>query len=126
MGRFSIMTLTDAAAERVREIQASHEDALGIRVGVKKGGCAGMEYTIALAEEAKAGDDLIEHEGAKVYVAPEAALFLLGTQMDFEVTTLRTGFVFNNPNQTSACGCGESVELTPVSQEALDAAHRAA
>ncbi|MCF7644901.1 Fe-S cluster assembly scaffold SufA [Pseudochrobactrum asaccharolyticum] len=126
MGRFAIMTLTDAAAERVREIQASHEDALGIRVGVKKGGCAGMEYTIALAEEAKAGDDLIELDGAKVYVAPEAALFLLGTQMDFEVTTLRTGFVFNNPNQTSACGCGESVELTPVSQEALDAAHNAA
>ncbi len=126
MGRFAIMTLTDAAAERVREIQASHEDALGIRVGVKKGGCAGMEYTIALAEEAKAGDDLIELDGAKVYVAPEAALFLLGTQMDFEVTTLRTGFVFNNPNQTSACGCGESVELTPVSQDALDAAHNAA
>lgn len=126
MGRFAIMTLTDAAAERVREIQASHEDALGIRVGVKKGGCAGMEYTIALAEEAKAGDDLIELDGAKVFVAPEAALFLLGTQMDFEVTTLRTGFVFNNPNQTSACGCGESVELTPVSQEALDAAHNAA
>lgn len=126
MGRFAIMTLTDAAAERVREIQASHEDALGIRVGVKKGGCAGMEYTIALAEEAKAGDDLIELDGAKVFVAPEAALFLLGTQMDFEVTTLRTGFVFNNPNQTSACGCGKSVELTPVSQEALDAAHNAA
>lgn len=126
MGRFAIMTLTDAAAERVREIQASHEDALGIRVGVKKGGCAGMEYTIALAEEAKAGDDLIELDGAKVFVAPEAALFLLGTQMDFEVTTLRTGFVFNNPNQTSACGCGRSVELTPVSQEALDAAHNAA
>ncbi|MDM7851731.1 Fe-S cluster assembly scaffold SufA [Pseudochrobactrum kiredjianiae] len=126
MGRFAIMTLTDAAAERVREIQASHEDALGIRVGVKKGGCAGMEYTIALAEEAKAGDDLIELDGAKVFVAPEAALFLLGTQMDFEVSTLRTGFVFNNPNQTSACGCGESVELAPVTQEALDAAHNAA
>lgn len=126
MGRFAIMTLTDAAAERVREIQASHEDALGIRVGVKKGGCAGMEYTIALAEEAKAGDDLIELGGARVFVAPEAALFLLGTQMDFEVSTLRTGFVFNNPNQTSACGCGESVELAPVTQEALDAAHNAA
>ncbi|MDM8344031.1 Fe-S cluster assembly scaffold SufA [Pseudochrobactrum sp. sp1633] len=126
MGLFAIMTLTDAAADRVREIQASNEDALGIRVGVKKGGCAGMEYTIALAAEAKAGDDLIERDGARVYVAPEAALFLLGTQMDFEVTTLRTGFVFNNPNQTSACGCGESVELAPVTQEALDAAHSAA
>ncbi|WOC17272.1 Fe-S cluster assembly scaffold SufA [Pseudochrobactrum sp. MP213Fo] len=126
MGRFAVMTLTDAAVDRVREILASHEQALGIRVSVKKGGCAGMEYTIALAEEAKAGDDLIERDGARVYVAPEAVLFLLGTQMDFEVTTLRTGFVFNNPNQTSACGCGESVELTPVSQEALDAAHNAA
>ncbi len=126
MGRFAILTLTDAAAERVREIQADHEDASGIRVGVKKGGCAGMEYTIALVTEPNAADDLVERDGAKVYVAPEAALFLLGTQMDFEVTTLRTGFVFNNPNQTSACGCGESVELTPVTQEALDAAHRAA
>lgn len=126
MGRFAIMTLTEAAAVRVREILASHPEAHGIRVGVKKGGCAGMEYTIALAEEVKTGDDLIDHDGAKVYVAPEAALFLLGTQMDFEVTTLRTGFVFNNPNQTSACGCGESVELTPVSQDALDAAHSAA
>lgn len=126
MGRFAVMNLTDAAVERVREIMGSHEDALGIRVGVKKGGCAGMEYTIALANEAKAGDDLVERDGARVYVAPEAVLFLLGTRMDFEVTTLRTGFVFNNPNQTSSCGCGESVELTPVTQEELDAAHRAA
>lgn len=126
MGRFAVMNLTDAAVERVREILGSHEDALGIRVGVKKGGCAGMEYTIALANEAKAGDDLVERDGARVYVAPEAVLFLLGTRMDFEVTTLRTGFVFNNPNQTSSCGCGESVELTPVTQEELDAAHRAA
>lgn len=125
MGRFAVMTLTDAAIERVREIMSANETALGIRVGVKKGGCAGMEYTIALAVEEKAGDDMIEHGDARVYVAPEAVLFLLGTQMDFEVTTLRTGFVFNNPNQTSACGCGESVELTPVSQEALDAAHNA-
>lgn len=125
MGRFAVMTLTDAAVERVCEILAANPQAMGIRVGVKKGGCAGMEYTIALAEEAKAGDDLIERDGARVYVAPEAVLFLLGTRMDFEVTTLRTGFVFNNPNQTSACGCGESVELTPVSQEALDAAHNA-
>lgn len=125
MGRFAVMTLTDAAVERVHEILASHEHAVGLRVGVKKGGCAGMEYTIALADEAKAGDDLIEHDDARVYVAPEAVLFLLGTQMDFEVTTLRTGFVFNNPNQTSACGCGESVELTPVTQDALDAAQRA-
>ena len=119
MGRFSVLTLTDAAAARVSEIMASREGALGIRVGVKKGGCAGMEYTIDLATEPKAGDDCVEKNSAKVYIAPEAVLFLLGTQMDFEVTTLRTGFVFNNPNQTSACGCGESVELTPASAESL-------
>lgn len=78
-----------------------------------------MEYTIDLVTEPKAGDDSVEKDGAKVYIAPEAVLFLLGTQMDFEVTTLRTGFVFNNPNQTSACGCGESVELTAASSESL-------
>jgi iron-sulfur cluster assembly protein len=119
MGRFSVMTLTDAAARRVSEIVATRENALGIRVGIKKGGCAGMEYMIDLVTEAKAGDDVVEKDGSKVFVAPEAVLYLLGTQMDFEVTTLRTGFVFNNPNQTSACGCGESVELTPAKPEAL-------
>jgi iron-sulfur cluster assembly protein len=122
MGRFSVMTLTDAAAQRVSEIVAARENALGIRVGIKKGGCAGMEYMIDLVTEAKAGDDVVEKDGSKVFVAPEAVLYLLGTQMDFEVTKLRTGFVFNNPNQTSACGCGESVELTPVKPEALASA----
>ncbi len=119
MGRFAVMTLTDKAADRVREIIASRDGALGIRVGVKKGGCAGMEYTIDLVTEAKSGDDVIEKDGSRVYIAPEAVLFLLGTQMDFEVTTLRTGFVFNNPNQTSACGCGESVEIKAASPESL-------
>ena len=118
MGRFSVITLTDAAASRVDEITSSREDALGIRVGIKKGGCAGMEYTIDLVTEAKPGDDVIEKNGSKVFVAPEAVLYLLGTEMDFEITKLRTGFVFNNPNQTSACGCGESVELTPARPEA--------
>ncbi|EJN06562.1 Fe-S cluster assembly scaffold SufA [Phyllobacterium sp. YR531] len=122
MGRFSVITLTDAAASRVGEIVATRENALGIRVGIKKGGCAGMEYTIDLVTEAKAGDDVIEKDGSKVFVAPEAVLYLLGTEMDFEVTKLRTGFVFNNPNQTSACGCGESVELTPAKPEALASA----
>jgi iron-sulfur cluster assembly protein len=122
MGRFSVMTLTDAAVQRVSEIVATRENALGIRVGIKKGGCAGMEYMIDLVTEAKAGDDVVEKDGSKVFVAPEAVLYLLGTQMDFEVTKLRTGFVFNNPNQTSACGCGESVELTPAKPEALASA----
>jgi iron-sulfur cluster assembly protein len=78
-----------------------------------------MEYTVDLVTEPKAGDDHIERAGAQVWVAPEAALFLLGTEMDFEVTTLRTGFTFRNPNQSSACGCGESVELKPADLKAL-------
>lgn len=119
MGRFAIMTMSDRAAERVREIVADRDGARGIRVGVKKGGCAGMEYTIGLVTEPDAKDDHISHAGADVWVAPEAALYLLGTQMDFEVTTLRTGFTFNNPNQSSACGCGESVELKPADLRAL-------
>lgn len=126
MGRFQIMTMTDVAAARVREIVEGRDGAKGIRVGVKKGGCAGMEYTIDLVTEANPKDDLIEHEGAHVWVAPEAALFLLGTQMDFEKTTLRTGFTFHNPNQSSACGCGESVELKPAELKALAEARAAA
>jgi len=119
MGRFAIMTMTDAAADRVREIVSARDNARGVRVGVKKGGCAGMEYTIDLVTEPSAKDDHIEHAGANVWVAPEAALYLLGTEMDFEVTTLRTGFNFRNPNQSSACGCGESVELKPADLKAL-------
>jgi iron-sulfur cluster assembly protein len=119
---FAVMTMTDGAATRVREIvENSSEAAQGIRVGIKKGGCAGMEYTIGLVTEPNAKDDLIERDGAKVWVEPAAVLYLLGTQMDFEVSTLRTGFTFNNPNQTSACGCGESVELKPADLAALAA-----
>lgn len=119
MSRFQVMTMTDAAAERVREIVEGRDGARGIRVGIKKGGCAGMEYTIDLVTEPSAKDDHVEHGGAEVWVAPEAALYLLGTRMDFERTTLRTGFTFNNPNQSSACGCGESVELKPADLKAL-------
>jgi iron-sulfur cluster assembly protein len=123
MGRFAVMTMTSAAAERVAEILAANPGNAGVRVGVKKGGCAGMEYTVELASEAKPREDMIEQDGARVYVSPEAVLFLLGTQMDFEQTALRTGFTFKNPNQTSACGCGESVELTPADKSRLEAAH---
>ncbi|PYE89665.1 Fe-S cluster assembly scaffold SufA [Phyllobacterium leguminum] len=126
MGRFAVMTVSDAAAARVREIVGNREGAQGIRIGVKKGGCAGMEYAVDLVTEPNIRDDMVEKDGARVFIAPEAVLFLLGTRMDFEVTTLRTGFVFNNPNQTSACGCGESVELTPASSEALQQAQSAA
>ncbi len=120
---FAVMTLTDAAANRVKAIvDNAGGDAKGIRVGIKKGGCAGMEYSVDLVTEPNAKDDLIELNGARVWVAPEAVLYLLGTQMDFEVTTLRSGFTFQNPNQTSACGCGESVELKPADLAALAAA----
>ncbi|MFC3072845.1 Fe-S cluster assembly scaffold SufA [Shinella pollutisoli] len=122
---FAIMTLTDAAADRVKAIVANAgADAKGIRVGVKKGGCAGMEYAIDLVTDPNPKDDLVEKSGASVWVAPEAVLYLLGTEMDFEVTTLRSGFTFRNPNQTSACGCGESVELKPADLAALAAAGR--
>ena len=120
MSRFAVMTLTDAAIERVDEIVSNSAEApLGIRVGVKNGGCAGMEYTVDLVTEADPKDDAVQAGDHTVYIAPQAVLFLLGTQMDYEVTKLRSGFVFNNPNQTSACGCGESVTLTPASPEAL-------
>ena len=120
---FAVMKLTDAAADRVKAIvDNAGGDAKGIRVGIKKGGCAGMEYSVDLVTEPNAKDDLIERNGANVWIAPEAVLYLLGTQMDFEVTTLRSGFTFHNPNQTSACGCGESVELKPADLAALAAA----
>ena len=118
--RFQIVSVTERAAERVREILANAEGpAEGIRIGVKKGGCAGMEYTVHLVTEAQPMDDVVDIGGGKVFENPQATLFLLGTEMDFEVTKLRTGFVFRNPNQTSACGCGESVEIKPVGEELL-------
>jgi iron-sulfur cluster assembly protein len=112
----AIMTMTDAAASRVCEIISNHPNALGIRVGIKKGGCAGMEYSIDLVHEiATPPEDMIEKNGAKVFIAKQAILYLLGTEMDFEVSVVKTGFVFNNPNQTSSCGCGESVSLQAAS-----------
>ncbi|MGI2031931.1 Fe-S cluster assembly scaffold SufA [Rhizobium panacihumi] len=117
---FAVMTMTEAAAARVNAIVGnSGPDAKGIRVGIKKGGCAGMEYTVDLVTEPHAKDDLVEFSGAKVWIEPSAVLYLLGTQMDFEQTQMRSGFTFVNPNQTSACGCGESVELKPADLAAL-------
>ncbi|WP_144753398.1 iron-sulfur cluster assembly accessory protein [Bartonella saheliensis] len=116
MSRFSVISLTQAAVNRVKAIMDA-KDARGILIGIKKGGCAGMEYTITLVKEERIDADVVEVNGARVFIAHDAVLFLLGTQMDYEVTTLRSGFVFKNPNQVSACGCGESVELRPVSQD---------
>ena len=118
--RPQIMTLTDAAAERVRSIMTSKPNAVGLKIGLKKGGCAGMEYTLEWAEEAGKFDEIIEYEGAKVIIDPMATLYILGTEMDYQVDKLSAQFVFNNPNQTSACGCGESVELRPADEARLE------
>ena len=120
---FKVLTLTDAAADRVKDIMAkAHRPIAGVRVGVKNGGCAGMSYTMEYAESAKPGEDVVEDKGVKVFVDPKAVLFLLGTEMDYQTTKLAAQFVFKNPNQTSACGCGESVAITPAKPDALQAA----
>ena len=120
--RPKVMTLTEAAAERIRQIMTRAEKPVaGLRIGVKNGGCAGMEYTMEWAGEAGAFDERIEDQGVTILIDPKAILFLLGTEMDYKVEKLKAGFVFNNPNQTSACGCGESVQLSPAKSEALEA-----
>ena len=120
--RPKVMTLTQAAAERIRQIMARAERPVaGLRIGVKNGGCAGMEYTMEWASEAGPMDEKIEDQGVTVLIDPKAVLFLLGTEMDFKADKLKAGFVFNNPNQTSACGCGESVQLAPARADALEA-----
>lgn len=118
--RPQIMTLTDAAATRVREIMETKPEAVGLKIGLKKGGCAGMEYTLEWAEEAGKFDEIVEDKGAKIIIDPMATLYILGTEMDYQVDKLSAQFVFNNPNQTSACGCGESVELRPADKAELE------
>jgi iron-sulfur cluster assembly protein len=113
--RPQVMRLTEAAATRIKDVMARAEKPVaGIRVGVKNGGCAGMEYTMEYAEDVRPTDEVVEDKGVKILIDPKAVLFLLGTEMDFRTEKLSAQFVFNNPNQTSACGCGESVQLTPA------------
>ncbi len=118
--RPQVMRLTDAAALRIKDVMArADKPVAGVRVGVKNGGCAGMEYTMEYADTVNPTDEVIEDKGVKILIDPKAVLFLLGTEMDFKTEKLSAQFVFNNPNQTSACGCGESVELKPASPESL-------
>lgn len=114
------VSLTEAAADRVREIMANAEKpSVGIRVGVKNGGCAGQEYTFAYAESIEPLDEVVEDKGVTILIDPKAILFLIGSEIDYETTKLASKFVFRNPNQTDACGCGESVTIIPA--RALDA-----
>ncbi|UOM34551.1 iron-sulfur cluster assembly accessory protein [Acuticoccus sp. I52.16.1] len=117
MSRPAIMTMSDNAADRVREIVGRADPPIaGLRVGIKKGGCAGMEYTMDAVTDPDPKDEIVEASGARVFVDKAAVLFLLGCRMDYEVTKFRSGFTFQNPNQVSACGCGESVELKAAAE----------
>jgi len=113
--RPQVMRLTDAAADRIRAVMAKADRPLaGVRVGVKNGGCAGMSYTMEYAESPNPLDEVVEDKGVRILIDPKAVLFLLGTEMDYKTDKLAAQFVFNNPNQTGACGCGESVQLEPA------------
>ena len=113
--RPKVVTLSEAAAVRVREIMdRAAKPYAGLRVGVKNGGCAGQEYVLEYAEAAGALDEVVEDKGVTILVEPKAVLFLIGTEIDYEVSKLSAKFVFRNPNETDACGCGESVTIEPA------------
>jgi iron-sulfur cluster assembly protein len=117
--RPQVVRLTEAAAARIKDVMArADKPVAGVRVGVKNGGCAGMEYTMEYAEAINPADEVVEDKGVKILIDPKAVLFLLGTEMDYKVEKLSAQFIFNNPNQTGACGCGESVQLTPAKNAA--------
>jgi len=110
-----VVTLTDAAADRVRDILARAEQPYaGLRVGVKNGGCAGQEYIVEYAEAQAPLDEVVEDKGVRILIEPKAVMFLLGSEIDYVATPISAKFVFNNPNQTDACGCGESVTIIPA------------
>ncbi len=111
---FEIITLTQKAANRIKEIIASSENVVGIRVGIKDAGCVGVSYTIDKVVSPNEKDDHIKSHGVDVYINPAATMFLLGTVMDFETEKMGSKFTFNNPNQSEECGCGQSVQLKPA------------
>ena len=106
-----IISLSDRAAERIKEIMSKDQKSLGVRVGVKSGGCAGMAYIMEYAKEKKPNDEMIEDKGVKVFIDPAAVMYLLGTQMDYKKDKFSSSFVFKNPNETERCGCGESFKI---------------
>lgn len=116
--RPQVMRLTDAAANRLRDILARADRPIaGVRIGVKNGGCAGMSYTMDYVEAANPADEVVEDKGVRLMIDQKAVLFLLGTEMDFKTDKMSARFVFVNPNETSACGCGESVAITPAAPD---------
>ena len=121
---FKVVSLTDAAASRVKEIMAASEQPIvGLRLGIEKGGCAGMAYKMDYVTDPDPKDDVVDDHGVKIFVDPKASLFLLGTVMDFKTSKLTSGFVFQNPNEVSACGCGESVNLAAADPATAGTAH---
>jgi iron-sulfur cluster assembly protein len=115
--RPQVIRLTEAAADRIKYVMANAAaPVVGVRVGVKNGGCAGMAYTMEYADKVGPADEVVEEKGVRVLIDPKAILFLIGTEMDYKADKLSAQFVFNNPNQTSACGCGESVKLKPAAE----------
>ncbi|MEN3290030.1 MAG: iron-sulfur cluster assembly protein [Bradyrhizobium sp.] len=113
--RPQVMKLTDAAADRIRELtERADSEIIGLRVGIKNGGCAGQSYTVEYAHDVKPTDEVVQDKGVKILIDPKAVLFLLGTEMDYKADKMQAQFVFKNPNEVSACGCGESVQLKPA------------
>ena len=106
-----LIKLSDKAADRIKEILLQNKDSLGVRIGVKSGGCAGMSYIMEYAKTQQPNDELIEDKGVKVFIDPSAVMYLLGTEMDYKVEEFSSSFVFNNPNETERCGCGESFKI---------------
>lgn len=116
---FQLIRLSDRAAEQLRMLLSDQDEVSFLRIGVKNAGCAGMAYTMDYVTEPVSGDDKVVEKGVEIYIDPKASLFLLGTQMDYETSKLKSGFVFNNPNEQGACGCGESVNLAPADLQEL-------
>ena len=111
------VTLTPAAVRQISGLMARN-NATGLRIGVKKGGCAGMEYTMDYVADVNPADEVVDQDGARVFIAPMAQMFLIGTEIDYETSLLESGFKFRNPNVAEACGCGESIKLKDAPAEA--------
>jgi iron-sulfur cluster assembly protein len=121
---FEIITITKSAADRIKEIISNDENVIGVRVGIKDAGCVGVSYTVEKVITPIKGDDHIKSQGVEVFIDPMATMYILGTEMDFEIDKMSSKFTFKNPNQSSECGCGQSVQLEAVDLEELAKARK--